>query len=380
MRISRLRRRGVPALALLVLAGGALPAQDCSFTCDELIGVSHWYYNLWPLTDYQVRCEGHWSSYTICGGYSSSKRDVARFSNTSVGTPHALQNAGVVYLTYGHHSWGDNKDRVYLGTSYDGRSFSHRLLVDNWQVCPFGSPCEGAWAPELIIRDDGVWLLYFTGRHNSNQIPRTFVATSYDGGWTWNFNWQWDPYRPWQYKGVFDDQEATYRFGTFASQPDGTLLAYATSNSNNLIYKFTSSGTGQNAGLVWTKVTSLGYWGIAPGDVKYDAVNGYYVWTLDPPTIISNDCDVPTWKYPAIALSFDGNFFSYPGVENYFNGTIVVSAEAAPLGNRKGVIQYGAPLLVYMNDQESATYNHPTTNTLFVMDWRRGSGRGCAYP
>src|SRR5207253_2772185 len=96
----------------------------------------------------------------------------------------------------------------------------------------------------------------------------------------------------------------------------------------------------------------LGAWTVGPSTVSYDNVAGHYIMTFDLPTWISNDCDVPSWKYPLISLSVDGvNGFGAVSVENYFFGQSGLSAEAAPMVDRKGVIQSTTPLIVYMNTQ-----------------------------
>jgi len=366
----------IAGLLGLCLTVQVVLAQDCSSTCDESTGISRWS-GLNPVYDYNIRCTGATVTTTVCGGYASSYYVVyGGPSRTAVGVPHAIQHDnGTVYLGFGYHYWGDNLDRIYMGTSTDGgQSFSTRMIIDNSQFCIYGSSGCEFWSPDLVIRDDGTWLLYVTGHQTSatQATPRVFVARSNNGGSSFTFDWTGDNHDG---NGVLYQPSLgtqTYRFGPVTSAPGGPFIYYSTGNTDNYLWKFTS-----NDGISWTRASNLGYWGISFEGARYDNVSGHYIATLDPPVQISDDCSTPTWSYPLIVISSDGTSYSDLSVENYFFGYLGQSAEATPLGDRKGIIQSTTPMFLYMNSQPSSQYNQGGAwNYLFRVDWRRGTTQG----
>lgn len=252
------------------------------------------------------------------------------------------------------------------------------MIIDVSQFCIFGggdtSSCE-FWGPTLVIRDDGTRLLYVTGHQVSGLVPRVYLATSTDGGNTFNFAWSCVGTTC---TGVLDDSLGAYRFGAVTSQPGGPLVYYAASNTDNHIYRFTSSD-----GLTWVRANDIGYWGFDFHDVKDDTTHNYYIATLAPMITISDDCSTPTWQYAPIVLSADGSTgvsFSSVFAENYFYGWFSMSGEFAVLSDQKGLIQGGTPQLLYFNSNPNQSCCSGN-NSIMSVDWRRGSGVvACSYP
>lgn len=209
-------------------------------------------------------------------------------------------------------------------------------------------------------------MLFFNGhRCCSSADNREWLARSYDGGNTFVFDVNWNG---------LTLGSTRYGGGAFASVGTGSqLLTYQPNEATGDIHKLTSD----NGGETWTDSVDIGYWGPWPTSVRYDVTRSIYIMAWDPPQIIARDCSVPTWKYPAISISGDGNSFSYVSVENYFGGDIILAAEASPLGDRRGKIQPYTPMILYLNDHEAADGGYGHSGTIYSVTWKEGTGDTC---
>lgn len=125
------------ALTLLFPGFCSVAMAQCDQSCDTLTGISYWDLGLNPIWDYGVRCFGQVPTTTICGGYASSFRTTASDTNTAVGVPSAVQYGGGMRRCTPYYSSG-SCDRINLASSWDGRSFSSRRIIDVNQFCIFG--------------------------------------------------------------------------------------------------------------------------------------------------------------------------------------------------------------------------------------------------
>ncbi len=263
-----------------------------------------------------------------------------------------------MYLVYGYHNWTEDRDKIVMRSSVDGRNFGNAVtILDDSRFHEF-------WNPELLIRPDGTWLLYITGRLTSNEPPKIFLGISTNQGTSFSIVESGGQPIP-----VLSD----YRFGSVTTAPSGEFVFFATSNVDNQLYRLTSTD-----GITWSLAASLSTWGFDVSTAVYDTQLELYIVTLDPPSTIGNDCSTPTWKYPTIRVSASGQSFSYWSQEHFFSGLAGLSAEAAPLTDQTGKVTSQVPRLIYMTDQESASYNRGgSTSNIIVADWKRGIGASC---
>lgn len=365
-------------LAALAAYGSYAAFAQCT-GCDTDFWQSYWNASFGTLTDYAVKCAGQLSTYTLTS--DATMQTAITFANTAVGRPTGVQYNGNIYLIYGYHNWsllnpyGQSEDKTYISTSSDGRSFfSHRAIVDAQKFCQKGVNQPGVncefWEPEVVINDSGRWHLFLSGHHVDGEQARIFMATSTDGGQTFNFNWVWNAARN-EYQGIFDgdygDGYSTYAWGGVTWDNSlfggsGGFVYYAHRYNDARTYRFISQD-----GSSWQREASpLNFWGGQALSAHYDSTRGIFIMSWVPELRSITNCDYPLgWNAP-VNLSSDGRNFGNTDNENYFGGYVDAGYEANPLGNRRGVIDAGISKLVYLNTNPR---NYVPGNRIYVTGW-----------